>query len=71
MAIIKSLLDNDLYKFTMQYAVIKLFPTAKVRYSFILRSKVGFPEGFAKNLREEIKNMEKLSLDKFQFLLLC
>ena len=52
--IIKSLLDNDLYKFTMGYAVGKLFPNAKVRYTFILRSKVGFPEGFANELRQQI-----------------
>jgi len=61
-AIIKSLLDNDLYKFTMQYAVVKLFPNAKVRYTFILRSKVGFPEGFANELRQQISFMEGLRL---------
>ncbi len=63
-AIIKSLLDNDLYKFSMQNAVLKLFPTAKVRYSFILRSKVDFPENFAKLLRYEINKMEELRLAK-------
>ena len=61
-AIIKSLLDNDLYKFTMQYALVKLFPNAKVRYTFILRSKVGFPEGFANELRQQISFMEGLRL---------
>lgn len=61
-AIIKSLLDNDLYKFTMQYAVVKLFPNAKVRYTFILRSKIGFPEGFANELRQQISFMEGLRL---------
>jgi len=60
--IIKSILDNDLYKFSMQYAVIKLFPRAKVRYTFILRSKVGFPENFAKELREQIQAMAELRL---------
>jgi len=61
-AIIKSILDNDLYKFTMQYAVVKLFPRAKVRYTFILRSKVGFPEGFAGALRQQLSWMEALRL---------
>ena len=48
---LKSILDNDFYKFTMQHAVIKLFPKAKVRYGFINRGKHIFPEGFADLLR--------------------
>ena len=60
--IIKSVLDNDLYKFSMQHAVIKLFPRAKVRYAFILRSKVDFPDNFAKELREQILSMATLKL---------
>jgi len=60
--IIKSILDSDLYKFSMQHAIIKLFPRAKVRYSFILRSKVDFPENFAKELREQIILMSDLRL---------
>jgi nicotinate phosphoribosyltransferase len=63
-SIITSILDNDLYKFSMQHAVIKLFPRAKVRYTFILRSKVDFPENFAKLLRNEINKMENLHLTK-------
>ena len=54
----------------MMNAVLKLFPEAKVRYSFILRSKVDFPENFAKRLREEIKEMEFLKMssdEKFFF----
>ena len=61
-AIISSIIDNDLYKFTMQNAVVKLFPRAKVRYSLIIRSKVDFPEDFAKHLREQINYMEDLFL---------
>ena len=30
----QSLLDNDLYKFTMQQAVLKLYPEAVVTYTF-------------------------------------
>jgi len=60
--IIKSLLDNDLYKFSMQNAVLKLFPKEKVRYSFILRSKVDFPERFAENVRAAVLNMRYLTL---------
>lgn len=57
-----SILDNDFYKFTMQYAVIKLFPYAKGRYQFINRGKHEFPENFAQRLREAIDQMAKLKL---------
>ena len=60
--IIKSLLDNDLYKFSMQNAVLKLFPKERVRYTFILRSKVDFPEGFAEELRKQVWHMKDLRL---------
>ena len=57
-----SLLDNDLYKFTMQNAVIKRFPRAKVRYEFINRGETVFPDGFAERLREIIYEMNNLQL---------
>lgn len=57
-----SILDNDFYKFTMQHAVIKLFPYAKARYQFINRGKHEFPENFADRLREAIDDMAKLKL---------
>ena len=63
-AIIKSILDTDLYKLTMQMAVVKKFPYAKVRYAFINRGGTQFPEGFAEELRIQVKAMEKLSLAK-------
>jgi nicotinate phosphoribosyltransferase len=62
--IIRSLIDTDLYKLTMCQAVIKLYPRAKVRYSFINRANTVFPDGFAEKLRKEIKEMETLSLTK-------
>jgi nicotinate phosphoribosyltransferase len=60
--IISSILDNDLYKFSMQNAVLKLFPRAKVRYGFTVRSKIDFPEGFAAALREQVNYMKDLFL---------
>ncbi|KIA98856.1 nicotinate phosphoribosyltransferase [Flavobacterium sp. KMS] len=59
---LKSILDNDFYKFTMQHAVIKLFPKAKVRYKFINRGKHTFPSGFAVLLRHSVEAMTKLQL---------
>jgi len=59
---IESILDNDLYKFTMQHAVIKNFPRAKVRYEFINRGKTKFPEGFAEELRRQVYKMQDLRI---------
>ena len=47
--IIQSILDEDLYKMTMQQAVIKLYPRSKVKYEFINRGNTEFPEGFDVN----------------------
>ncbi len=68
---INSILDNDLYKLSMQNAVIKLFPHARVRYQFINRDKTPFPDGFAEELRKHIHSMEnvKLKAEEKQFLL--
>ena len=60
--IINSILDNDLYKFTMQHAVIELFPYAKARYSFINRGNTKFPPGFADKLQRHIEDMSRLTL---------
>lgn len=64
MSIIKSILDTDLYKLTMQNAVIQHFPDLKVRYKFIDRNKVSYPDGFDILLKDEVKSMESLSLTK-------
>lgn len=66
-----SILDNDLYKFTMQNAVIKIFPRAKVKYKFINRGNTNFPENFGAELRKRIQEMSKLEMqdDEKQFLL--
>ena len=59
-----SILDNDFYKFTMQNAVINLFPKAKAHYIFINRGNHKFPEGFAAALRKEIDQLSQLKLTK-------
>jgi len=61
---IKSILDNDLYKFTQQNAVMKLYPKVKVSYKFYNRGKNKFPIDFAERLRAEVKKMELLKLTK-------
>lgn len=59
-----SILDNDFYKFTMQHAVVKLFPRTKARYQFINRGKHSFPPGFDKALRKAVDAMADLRLTK-------
>ncbi len=59
---ISSILDNDLYKFTMQNAVMKLYPRSKVKYKFINRGEDKFPKGFKQKLESKIKQLTKLKL---------
>lgn len=68
--IIKSILDDDLYKITQQHAVISQYPKAMARYQFINRGKTKFPQGFATLLREQVAMCGNLSmtLDEKEFL---
>jgi len=61
---LKSILDNDFYKITMQNAVVKLFPSEKVKYSFINRGKHQFPKGFDEELRKSVNAMAEMKLTK-------
>lgn len=53
-----SLLDNDLYKFTMQQAVLELYPDTHVEYKFHNRS--GFP------VNQQFYEALQARLDQFQ-----
>lgn len=64
MAIIKSILDTDLYKFTTGYAYSKLFPRACGEFEFVDRSNGDYPDGFDALVREELQKMAELSLTK-------
>jgi len=64
MAIIQSVLDTDLYKFTTSYAYSKLYPRAYGQFRFIDRGKTTYPQGFAEGLKKEIQEMSKLALTK-------
>ncbi|MDO5664293.1 MAG: nicotinate phosphoribosyltransferase [Bacteroidia bacterium] len=64
MAIIKSILDTDLYKFTTSYAYSKLFPRAYGEFEFVDRSNGDYPDGFDKLVQQELDKMSKLSLSK-------
>ena len=59
---IQSILDNDLYKFTMQQAVHMLYPRVDVEYVFINRSNTPFPRGFAEKLQDHVNHMATFTL---------
>lgn len=62
MRLINSILDNDLYKFTMGNAVFNLFPRLKVRYKFTDRNNITYPDGFDMKLRKQLELMERIDL---------
>ena len=56
------LLDNDLYKFTMQQAVLELFPNAWAKYTFINRGNHKFTIQFIDHFRESLDLLSKASI---------
>ena len=62
--IITSLLDDDMYKFTMGAVVFHNFPNALVTYGFFNRGRTQFPDGFADELRNQIAMLAKLDFTK-------
>lgn len=62
-AAIVSILDDDLYKFSMQNAVLRLYPDVRVKYRFTDRRAKGnwTPEAL-QALKRKIKNLRKLKL---------
>jgi nicotinate phosphoribosyltransferase len=61
--IIRSILDTDLYKLTMQQAVWRLYPEAIVEYEFIERNRCSrFTKDCLEAIRREISAMADLSL---------
>ena len=60
--VIESLLDSDLYKFTMQQAVWSRFPQAQVQYRFQCRTKNVDLSPYADEIRMEIDALCALRL---------
>ncbi len=59
---IRSILDNDLYKFTMQQAVHRLYPDALAEYRLTNRGLTPFPRGMAQKVEQEVRGMAGLNL---------
>lgn len=64
--IIQSILDTDLYKFSMSYAYQQLFPEAIGEYKFIDRAKTHYDENFLKMLELHLAEMCFLSLSEVE-----
>ena len=63
MAILNSILDTDLYKLTMQKAVLGYRQNVPVEYDFINRRPEGkFTQEFMDRFNQEIESMSKLAL---------
>lgn len=60
--IITSILDTDLYKLTMQHAVLQKFPNLWVEFSFTDRNNQVYPKGFDLLLRQAIEMMRDIKL---------
>ena len=61
---IETILDNDLYKFTMQQAVCRLYPKARVRYELTNRGRTPFPDGFDSLIKDRVAQMAGLRLTR-------
>lgn len=62
--IINSLLDTDLYKFTMQQCAIRQFPNVWVRYVFKSRSILNWTSEMHREFLEQIDNFCTLTFSK-------
>ena len=63
--ICRSILDNDLYKFTMQQAVLNKYPNIPVSYVFSnRRPEAAFNQKFLDALKDQINGMQSLSVCK-------
>lgn len=60
--IIKSLLDTDLYTFTVCFLYLQKFSRSIVKYKFIDRNNTIYPKGFAELLQREVNKMVSLQL---------
>lgn len=65
---IKSILDNDLYKFTMQQAVLELFPKTEAEYWFTNRGHQRFSAEYVEKLKIVIyENISRLKLTEDEY----
>ena len=61
-SMIKSILDTDLYKLSMSYAYMKLYPEAEGEFEFCDRNKVRRTQGDVEQITRYLKALEELAL---------
>lgn len=69
-----SILDNDLYKFTVSYAYMKLFPNAECTFTFKDRNKVKRTPEFLQHFKNVLRtycNNTHLTLEELNWLLVA
>ncbi|GAA5820696.1 hypothetical protein JCM3770_001456 [Rhodotorula araucariae] len=59
---IQSILDSDLYKFSMQYAIHELYPDVDVKYRFTNRAGTRFSRNMYDDVLKAINHLETLTL---------
>ena len=62
MRLVNSILDTDLYLFSMSWAYIKLYPEAEGSLEFIDRGETDYTEEFLQNLKMEIYSLSMAKL---------
>lgn len=64
---IKSILDTDLYKFSVSWAYMKLYPEAEMEFTFMDRGKEVYSEEFMKELEIKLGGLSILRLTDDEF----
>ena len=67
MAIIKSILDTDLYKLSMSYAYMRLYPEAEGEFEFCDRNKVKRTQAELGKIRSELDRLSELQLTEDEY----
>ena len=65
--ILNSILENDLYKFTMSYYYQTHYPNASGTFTFHDRNNTKYTEEFVSLLKEEFSHLSSLFLQKSEF----
>ena len=67
MSAIRSILENDLYKFSMSHYYQKHFPEASGTFTFKDRNNTKYSADFLRELNNELKTLDSLFLQKAEF----
>lgn len=69
--LVKSILDNDLYKFSMSYAYMKLYPLAEGTFTFTDRANETWTKEQVDDIRRAVQTLGVLKLSDSEFKWCC